>query len=120
METRLQKIEKWRIEELSLVLKKIDELLRKGNNSEWANVFHHYYEESRFIIASEEFSLAQVLKLVKNIRNCFSGVSSLRNIVLWHENNEEKMWINEEFPQLRTRLLKIIGDIEERSVEYVS
>lgn len=117
---RKQKIEKWRIEELTLVLKQLGEVLKKGNNGEWANVFLHFYQEAQFITASKELDLGQVKKLLRNIKNCFSGMSSLQNIVLWHENTEEKILINEEFPQVRARLLKILDEIESRTIEYVS
>lgn len=115
-----QKIEKWRIEELALTLNHFGLVLKKGNNSEWANVFLHFYKETQFISASKEFDLDKIKKLLSNIKNCFSGVSSLMNIVLWHENTNEKIWINEEFPQIRSHLLKVINDIESRTKEYVS
>lgn len=116
----MQKIEKWRIGELAFVLKQLGEILKRGSDCEWANVFFHFYEESQAINESDELNLDNLKKLLRNIKNCFSGVSSLMNLVLWHENSEEKILINEEFPQIRARLLKILNEIESRTVEYVS
>lgn len=116
----MQKIEKWRVEELALVLKQLGDILKRGNDFEWANVFFHFYEESQAINDLEKLDLDNLKKLLRNIKNCFTGVSSLMNLVLWHENSEEKILINEEFPQIRARLLKILNEIEIRTVEYVS
>lgn len=116
----MQKIEKWRVEELALVLIQLAELLKKGDNCEWSNVFFHFKDESLKIINSKEFDLDQLKRLLRNINNCFSGASSLKNIVLWHENSEEKKRINQELLQVRARLLKILTEIEIRTVEHIS
>ena len=45
----MQKIEKWRIQELTYVLNDLAEILKQGNNAEWANVFTHFYYEAQKI-----------------------------------------------------------------------
>ncbi|KPJ64159.1 hypothetical protein AMJ44_13295 [candidate division WOR-1 bacterium DG_54_3] len=116
----MQKIEKWRLEEFALALKHLAELLKSGNNCEWANVFFHFHQESQAIIASKELDLEQIKKLLINIKNCYSGTSSFMKLVFWHENEKEKLKLNEDLYKTRARLLKIMAEIEDRSVEYIS
>lgn len=116
----MQAIEKWRVEELALVISELSDLLRKSDNCDWANVFSHFHQESQKIVSSTEFNLDYLKKLVTNVKNCFSDASSLRNIVLWHENSEERTRLNQELFQTRARLLKILEDIEELTVMSVS
>ncbi|MFB0564564.1 MAG: hypothetical protein ACETWK_02660 [Candidatus Aminicenantaceae bacterium] len=116
----MQKIEKWRVEELSLMLDQLAEILKRGDNCEWANVFYHFHHEAKVIISSEKFDLSKLKKLLTNIKNCFSGISSLNNIVLWHENPEEKVRINQELQQTRVRLLKILAQMKDQTQEYIS
>lgn len=116
----MQRIEKWRVEELALVISELSDLLRKGNDCEWANVFFHYHQESQRIVSSGEFNIDYLKKLVTNIMNCFSRSSSLNNLVLWHENSEERTRLNQELFQTRARLLKILKDIEDLAVEPIS
>jgi hypothetical protein len=116
----MQKIEKWRLEELALVLHDLSELLRKGDNCEWANVFFHFHDESQKIISKKEFDLHLLKRLIQNIKNCFAGVSSLRNLVLWHMNSRENSKVNQDFKHSRARLLKILDDIEQRTIEYIN
>lgn len=120
MKTKPQKIEKWRVEELALTLKKMAALLKKGDNYGWANVLLHFHQEAQMIIDSKEFNLIQLKKLLVNINNCFAGMSSLANLILWHENSSERKMINQDLNNSRSRLLKILAEIETRTVEYVS
>jgi len=62
----MQKIEKWRLEELALVLNQLSEILREGNHCEWANVFHHFQDESQKILSKKEFDLDSL----KSTRAC--------------------------------------------------
>lgn len=116
----MQKIEKWRIEELALVLNHLSQLLRRGDNCEWANVFSHFHQESKQIVEKNEFDQHLLKKLVINIKNCFTGLHSLRNIVLWHLNTRESANLNQEFQRYRARLLKIIEYVEKRLIEYIN
>jgi len=116
----MQKIEKWRIEQLSLLLSEISSLLRSGDNLEWANVFLHFLDESKNIISREEFDLDLVKKLVKNIKNCFSEDHHLKDVVLWHKNSREKTRINQDFRLVRARLFYILKDLEQRTFESIN
>lgn len=116
----MQKIEKWRLEELALVLNKLSELLRKGNHSEWANVFHHFHDEAQKILMKQEFDLALLERLVKNIKNCFLGMSSLRNLILYDLELEESEKINQDFQHSKARLLKILENMAQRTIEYIN
>lgn len=115
---RMQKIEKWRIEELALVLIELSDLLRKGDNREWANVFSHFHLESQQIHSSKAFNLDELKRLIINIKHCFSSVSSFANIVLWCENSEERTRINQELNLTRSCLLTILNNLERLTTEH--
>jgi hypothetical protein len=116
----MQKIEKWRIQELAIVLNDLAELLKQGNNAEWANVFTHFYYESQKILLKQEFHLEELKKLLQNIGNCFIGNSSFRNLSLGQDRPNESNILNKEFSQARSRLLVILAQMENQSVEYVN
>jgi hypothetical protein len=116
----MQRIEKWRVEELAMVISRLSDLLKKGDDREWANVFSHFHQESQKIISSKKFNLDDLSRLVINIKNCFSGSSSLNNIILWSENSEEMTRLNQELFQTRARLLKILKDMQDRAAEPIS
>jgi len=116
----MQKIEKWRLEELTLVLDRLSGLLRKGDHCEWANVFHHFQEESHKILSKKEFDLDSSKRLIRNIKNCFQGVSSLKNLVLRDLEYGESGKINHDFQRTRARLLKILEDMDKRTIEFIN
>jgi len=115
----MQKVEKWRVEELALVLNELTVLLRAGENSEWANVFSHYHDESKNIVAKKEFDSESLKKLVTNIMNCFEKNSSFMNTALKHENPKEEQKLNQALYLTRARLLTVIRDMEERIIEHI-
>lgn len=117
---QMQKIEKWRIQELTIVLTHLTELLKRGNHTEWANVFSHYYYESQKLLLRKEFDLNDLKRLLQNIGNCFIGSSSFRNLTLWQDNQDRSESLNKEFNQVRSRLLVILAQMENQSVEYVN
>lgn len=116
----MQKIEKWRVKELALILNELSLLLNAGNTRDWANVFSHFHDESQKIISKNEFDLDSLNKLVKNIKNCYFGSSSFTNIVLRHENSKEKARMNQSLYLTRAGLLKILMDLEGRLVDYIN
>lgn len=115
----MQKIEKWRVEELALVLTEIADMLRSGDNAEWANVFSHFQNESKNIIDKKEFDLDALRKLIVNVKNCFLGTTAFTNLVLWHENPDERTKLNQSLAFIRARLLKILKDMDGRLSEHV-
>lgn len=115
-----QKIEKWRLDELAIVLNHLSELLRKGDNCEWGNVFYHFHIEAQNIISNREFDLELLKKLIQNIKNCFLGLNSFKNLVLWHKNSGENEKVNQDFQHSRSRLFKILEDMEQQTIEYIN
>lgn len=115
----MQKVEKWRVEELALVLSELTDLLKAGDNREWANVFSHYYDETQKIVAKTEFDSSLLSKLVGNVRDCFHTSSSFTKIALKHDNPKEEQKLNQALYLIRARLLKVLKDLEERIVELV-
>jgi len=115
----MQKVEKWRVEELALVINELVVLLKAGDNNEWANVFSHFHGESKKIVSQKEFDSDSLNKLVKNINNCFHRSSSFTNIALKHKNPKEEQILNQALYLIRARLLKVLKDIEERITEHI-
>lgn len=115
----MQKVEKWRVEELALVLSELTDLLKAGENREWANVFSHYHDETQKIAANTEFDSGLLSKLVRNVRDCLHGSSSFTKIALRHDNPKEEQKLNQALYLTRARLLKVIKDLEERIVELI-
>jgi fatty acid-binding protein DegV len=116
----MQKVEKWRVAELALLLQKVCELLRNGDNCEWASVFSHFHDETKIIISKNDFDLDSLEKLIKNIRNSFLRGSSLTTLILSHENTEMKKRLNQDFSRARACILGILKDMEFRTIETIN
>lgn len=116
----IQKVEKWRIQELEQVLNRLSLLMRKGANPDWANVFSHYALEAKLLADHKKFNLDMLKKLAQNIVNCFDHVSSLRNLVLTHENARKKEILNQEFRNSIRLLFEILASIEKKWTESIS
>jgi len=113
----MQKIEKWRVQELALVLKDIHELLMQGNNSEWANVFLHFHHEALSILTHTSFQLESLKRLVQNIANCFDGFPSFTNLAVGQEDLAEKSGWSRDFRRAKGRLVSILTEIDRRTIE---
>jgi hypothetical protein len=116
----IQKVEKWRIQELEQVLNRLALLLMKGKSSDWGNVFSHFAQEAQNIAAHQKFNLDVLKRLTQNIVNCFEGVSSLRNLVLIQENPKKKDTLNREFREALRVLFAILASIEEKWTEPIN
>lgn len=116
----MQKIEKWRVEELSLLLDHLAALLRTGKNPEWANVFSHFDKETRLILSAEVFDAEPIKRLVRNIKNCLGASSTFATLVLEDEEPLIKNALNSEFAQTRARLWNALQDMEKKMVEFVN
>lgn len=115
----MQKIETWRVKELALVLEQLSELLRQGNSYEWANVFSHFHAESQNIISKKEFDVEHVMRLIRNIKNCFHTTSTIRNLTLSSEDTPREVKINHDYHLTKARLLKILEDMEKQTIEHI-
>lgn len=116
----MQKIEKWRIKELAQVLNQMSQLLREGKNAEWGNVFSHFALEANKISEKKKLELSFLIKLIQNIVNCFEGGSSLRNLILRHENPSRMTKLNRDFMQRRNLLSEILTDMEAKWTEPIN
>ena len=116
----MQKIEKWRIQELAQVLNQMATLLREGKNTEWANVFSHFTQEANDISEKRELELGSLARLIQNVINCFDGGSSLRNLILSHEDSKRMAKLNQEFSRRRKLLSEILADMEEKRAEPIN
>lgn len=116
----MQTVEKWRVLELAEVLNFLADLLKKGDNPEWANVFFHFYQETQKVIYKKDFDLDELKRLMQNIINCFNGLSSFKNLVLLHQDSDESPKLNHEFNQTKILLLKIMSEIKRQTTEYIN
>lgn len=115
----VQRVEKWRIQELSQVLKHLSRLLRLGQNAEWASVFSHYAQEALNLAAQESFKLDGLKRLVQNILSCFEDASSLHDLVLVQEDIKKMGNLNQEFRDAIRLLFENLAAIEEKWTESV-
>lgn len=116
----MQKIEKWRIQELTQVLNKLAAILREGNNSEWASVFNHFAQEAHAIVQSAQLDLDGLKKLVMNMRSCFEGASSLHSLVLEEKNSKKLEVLNQEFIRIKGLLFMLLSDMEKKWIEPIN
>ncbi|MBN1274179.1 MAG: hypothetical protein JXB26_18095 [Candidatus Aminicenantes bacterium] len=107
-----QKIEKWRIRELALVLSELGELLKSGNNIEWANVFFHFQQEAEIISLKPHFDIDLTNKLVRNIKTCFSSFNSYKNNIPSMDSTGKGVKIIKDFCELKDRLIQLLNKIE--------
>ncbi len=112
-------IEKWRVEELSLLLKKLVSVLKEGQNPEWAGVFSHYDEESRLLLATGLVDLTRLRRLIRDIKSCFLFPSSFSSLLLQPNYFDEEGALQIEFRGLQGRLFCALEEIEVRLVEYI-
>ncbi len=113
------KIEKWRAQELKLVLNHLVDTLKQGDSREWANVFAHYSAELNQISAYNSFDLSSFKRLVRNINNCIVGGNSFRNLEFNAEEKNENTQLNQDLYWNRARLYHILRELEERLTEYI-
>jgi len=116
----IQKVEKWRIQELGQVLNRLSLLLRTGENTEWANVFFHFTQEAQNLAAHKKFDLDVLKRLAQYIINCFDSTRSLHNLVLIQKNPKHMEILNQEFRDTIRLLFEILASIEEKWVESVN
>jgi len=116
----IQKIEKWRIQELEQMLNRLASFLRMGQNSDWANVFTHFSQEAKFLAMKDKLNLDSLKRLFQNILNCFEGMSSLRTLVLVQENAKQLEALNQEYRDAIRGLFEILASIEEKWTEPVN
>ncbi len=114
----MQKVEKWRIHELFLILNDLSILLKKGNDHEWANIMSHFRDEAYKIHSASKFNLNSMKNLVSNIGNCFTETSHFRDLSL--EQKEFGPDLNREFQKTKAHLLRILSEITCQFAEYVS
>ncbi len=116
----IQKVEKWRIQELEQVLNRLASLLRLGENYDWASVFSHFALEAKRLAIKDKLNLDSLKRLVYNIFNCFDGTSSLRTLVLVQENTKQMDKLNQDFRESISHLFDIFASIEEKWTDPVN
>ena len=116
----MHKVEKWRLQELALILRRLMELLKQGDNQEWAGVFDHYTQEVHGILLTRNYDSDTLNRLIQNIQNCFSGMSSFKNLVLRHDNTSQMSKLNKDFYEEKVLLIKALVDFEKRLQVYIN
>jgi hypothetical protein len=114
----MHRVEIWRVQELALLLLQLHKLLRRGNNSEWANVFLHFHQEAVDILSRTELNIEALRRLIQNIVNCFDGYHSFTNLSLGRDNSDSGAELNHDFNQTKIRLLAVLSEIDSRTTQY--
>lgn len=114
----MQRVEKWRVQELALLLQQLHKLLMKSNNGEWANVFLHFHQEAIEILSRNELDVESLRRLIHNIVNCFDGYHSFTNLSLGRDDSDPGSDLNRDFNQAKVRLLSVLSEIENRTTVY--
>jgi len=112
-------IEKWRVDELSMVLNRIALILQAGGQSEWAGVFRHYHEEADSLSRITPIEIDKLERLTMNLCACLEDGCSLRNPQLLHEDDRVGTSLLREYVMLRTRLFQILADLKNRLRETI-
>ena len=115
----VNKIERWRLEELSLLLDQLASVLRQGFNPEWASVFSHFGEESRTLLAINPIDTTKLGRLVKNIQACFLSPSSFPSLRLKPEISSQENFLTLEFLKVKARLCLALEEMDARLIKYV-
>ena len=115
----MQKIERWRVQELLLVLEQLSQTLREGKQRDWEKVFSHYHSETLSILSRDEINTEELRRLVRNIQNCFTGVESFRNLNFIEDDNHGLSDLNREFSHRKSRLIQLLNELRARLMEYV-
>lgn len=116
----MEKIERWRVEELSLLLSWLACLLKEGFNPEWASVFSHFDEESRRLLAAGPVDCPRLKRLVGNIKACFVPPSSFPSLRLEAATPGEVDDLSVEFLGVKGRLRQALEEMEARLVDYIN
>lgn len=116
----MDKLEKWRIEELVLVLKDLVSTLHQSENREWANVFDHFLGEAESLLLKDSLRISACRQLVQNILCCFLEGDSFRRMTLIPGESEEHQVQNIHFRRLKSRLYHVLTELQSRFVEYVN
>lgn len=116
----MKKVEKWRVEEMSLLLTWLATLLNEGRNPEWAAVFSHFDQESRLLLAEELIDPAKLARLIGNIKACFVAPCSFPDLILKTDHLANESALNAEFLRVKVRLCRALEDMEATLVEYIN
>lgn len=114
----MEPLEYWRMQELSLVIQHIAELLKNGGQVEWSGVFAHYNDEILRMQSSEKLDINSLRKLLYNIKNCYTETRSFVYLELDHQNQAVEIQLNKDFFAERARLLNILYELGQRVMEY--
>ncbi len=112
------KIERWRIEELILVLKDLVDSLHREENRDWAHVFDHYLSEAERLLLTNTIRVDEFKRLVHNILCCYLEGDSFRRMA-FPETTQERKRRNKNFQLRKARLFHLLTELQARFVEYV-
>jgi hypothetical protein len=114
----MQKIERWRIEELILVLRDLVDSLQQEVNRDWAHVFEHYLSEAERLLLTNTIRVDEFKRLVHNILCCYLEGDSFRRMA-FPETTQEGKRRNKNFQNRKARLYHLLTELQTRFVEYV-
>jgi hypothetical protein len=119
---RMSHIEPWKIKELADALEQFAGGLKAFQEPEWAQVFSHYEAECRRFLSADRASPTgkrEMKVLVANVRSCFTGSATLKDVVMRAELSGDKMEISRDLVRAKEYLLDLLGELERQTVEFV-
>lgn len=115
----MQKIERWRIQELAIILKDLKDTLQIGANRDWANVFDHFLVETERILLRTSLDVEECRRLVRNILCCYLDGDSFRRLEITNEETGQPTRINKDLTRQKARLYNLLTDLQSRFIEYI-
>lgn len=116
----MPKVEPWRLNEMAMILDDLVLTLQAGKNPEWAAVFGHFVHELNLIRSAGELKADELRRFIRSLKLCFTGSSTFSDLIIKAEEPGEQADLNLRFARLRAQVMKALGDIEERLVEFVN
>ncbi len=116
----MHRLERWRLEELEMLLDDLAVALKAGGHPEWAGVFGHFGQEMALIRGGGNINPAELRRLVRNIGLCFDGSSSFPGIFLESKNPTKSAALKLRLTQLRAKTAGALNEINLRLIEFVN
>jgi len=118
----MNQIEFWKIKELADALEQFAGGLKAIQEPEWAQVFSHYEAECRRFLSPDRASPTggrEIKVLLANVRSCFTGSATLKDVVMRAELSRGKAEISRDLVRAKEYLLDLLGELELQTVEFV-
>lgn len=118
----MRQIERWKIKEFADSLGQFAIGLKAVQEPEWAQVFTHFEAECRKFLSSDRTDPTEardMKMLLRNVRSCFTGSATLKEILRRSELSKDSVDISEGLILAKEHLFEILEELELQAVEFV-